>query len=73
MVLNENSPECLEQGIIYIKDLDKDTIENIKRNSEIIIQEFDYNHLSERFLYVVEKTLYGSSRIKYKVYKGEEQ
>ena len=36
-----------------------------------VAKEFDYQVLTDRFVYVIEKTMYGKSERPYKVYEGE--
>ena len=71
VTLNEWSPQELAQTIIDLLSKSKEERLEMGKNGLVCAEEFDYKNLTKRFLYVIEKTLYGESKEFYKIYDGE--
>ena len=71
ITLENNSAEELANAIKYLVNLPLNERIKIGKNGLKIAEEFDYQNLTKRFLYVIEKTLYGKSNYEYKQYEGE--
>ena len=71
ITLKNNSSKELAEAIIELSNLSEHERNEIGIKGIDIAREFDYQNLTQRFLYVIEKTLYGKSDIEYKQYEGE--
>lgn len=71
VTLEEYSAENLAKTILELSQKSQEERLEMGKNGLIGAEEFDYKNLTKRFLYVVEKTLYGESKEPYKVYEGE--
>ena len=71
VALEEYSAENLAKTILEIAQKSQEERLRMGKNGLICAEEFDYQNLTKRFLYVIEKTLYGESKEPYKIYEGE--
>ncbi|MBE6639336.1 MAG: glycosyltransferase family 4 protein [Ruminococcaceae bacterium] len=71
ITLVEHTAEELAKKIEYLAGLAPEERAAMGENGIETAKEFDYRVLTERFLFVIEKTLYGQSKRNYKVYEGE--
>ena len=71
ITLENNSAEELANAIKDLINLPLNERIKIGKNGLKIAKEFDYQNLTKRFLYVIEKTLYGKSNYEYWQYVGE--
>ena len=71
ITLKEYSVEELAKAIVGISEKTQEERFEMGKKGLLAAEEFDYKALTKRFLYVIEKTLYGESKEPYKIYEGE--
>ena len=71
VTLTNYTEQELAQTISDLASLTKEAREEMGNRGLKCAEEFDYRNLTKRFLYVVEKTLFGESEQPYKIYEGE--
>ena len=71
ITLDEHTPMAFANAIEQLSEIPSDQLAVMGASGLEMVKEYDYSVLTERFLYVVEKTLNGTSERQYKIYEGE--